>query len=227
MCFPSMPGFSGRRFQEASDTDLALIMLKAYNDWHVEEWCGAYPGRFMPLAIGPTWDMDAMTAEIQRMAAKGCRAITMPELPYMQGLPSYQSDYWDPFFRSVSDEGVVVCLHIGMGLDAIDMGPDFSPDNYMVLATQVTVLAVQDLLWGPAFRKYPDLKVAFSEGGIGWIPFLLDRVDRSYDRGSRPREIWGRTRHGDVLLLRTTDAARFGRIYRALQRALEPARVTR
>jgi predicted TIM-barrel fold metal-dependent hydrolase len=50
----------------------------------------------------------------------------------------------------------------------------------MVLATQVTVLAVQDLLWGPAFRKYPDLKVAFSEGGIGWIPFLLDRVDRHY-----------------------------------------------
>ncbi len=180
MCFPSMPGFSGRRFQEANDTDLALIMLKAYNDWHLEEWCGAHPGRFMPLAIGPTWDMDAMAAEVKRMAAKGCRAISMPELPYIQGLPSYQSDYWDPFFRTVSDEGVVMCLHIGMGLDAINMGPDFSPDNYMVLATQVTVLAVQDLLWGPAFRKFPDLKVAFSEGGIGWIPFLLDRVDRHY-----------------------------------------------
>jgi len=198
MCFPSMPGFSGRRFQEASDTDLALIMLKAYNDWHVEEWCGAYPGRFMPLAIGPTWDMDAMTAEIQRMAAKGCRAITMPELPHMQGLPSYQSDYWDPFFRSVSDEGVVVCLHIGMGLDAIDMGPDFSPDNYMVLATQVTVLAVQDLLWGPAFRKYPDLKVAFSEGGIGWIPFLLDRVDRHYVTQRWTRQDFGDKQPSEV-----------------------------
>ena len=56
---------------------------------------------------------------------------------------------------------------------------------------------------------------------------LLEHVDRSYDRGSRQREIWGRTRHGDVLLLRTPDAARFGRIYRALQRALEPAAVAR
>ena len=66
--------------------------------------------------------------------------------------------------------------------------------------------------------------------GLAGVPIadlLLDRVDRSYDRGSRPREIWGRTRHGDVLLLRTADAARFGRIYRALQRALEPAGVTR
>jgi len=61
------------------------------------------------------------------------------------------------------------------------MGPEFSADLMMVLATQVTVLAVQDLLWGPAMRKYPDLKIAFSEGGIGWIPFLMDRIDRHYD----------------------------------------------
>ncbi|MDY7088462.1 MAG: DUF6232 family protein [Actinomycetota bacterium] len=52
---------------------------------------------------------------------------------------------------------------------------------------------------------------------------LLERVDRSYDRGSRSREIWARTPGGDLLLLSTRDAARFGRIYRALQRALEPA----
>jgi predicted TIM-barrel fold metal-dependent hydrolase len=182
MCFPSLPGFSGRRFQEAEDKDLALVMLQAYNDWHIDEWCGSHPGRFMPLSIGPTWDMDAMVAELKRVHAKGCRAISMPELPHMQGLPSYANDdYWSPFFRAVSDLGIVMCLHIGMGLDAINMGPDFSMDNYMVLSTQVTVLAVQDLLWGPAFRKYPELKVAFSEGGIGWIPFLMDRIDRHYD----------------------------------------------
>ncbi len=51
---------------------------------------------------------------------------------------------------------------------------------------------------------------------------LLEHVDRSYDRGSRTRAIWARTAAGDVLLLRTADNARFGRIYRALQRALEP-----
>jgi predicted TIM-barrel fold metal-dependent hydrolase len=180
MCFPSLPGFSGRRFQEADDKDLANVMLQAYNDWHIDEWCASYPGRFMPLSIGPAWDMDALVAEIKRVSAKGCRAISMPELPYIQGLPSYQHDYWEPFFRAICDEDLVMCLHIGMGLDAINMGPDFAPDNFMVLATQVTVLAVQDLLWGPAMRKYPDLKIAFSEGGIGWIPFLMDRVDRHY-----------------------------------------------
>ena len=60
--------------------------------------------------------------------------------------------------------------------------------------------------------------------GLAGMPLadvLLDRVDRSYDRGSRRLEIWGRTRDGAVLLLRTDDAQRFGRVYRALQRALE------
>lgn len=58
---------------------------------------------------------------------------------------------------------------------------------------------------------------------------LLEHLDRSYDRGSRDLEIWGRVRGGDVLLLRTDNAQRFGQIYRALQRALEggPVRADR
>jgi hypothetical protein len=56
---------------------------------------------------------------------------------------------------------------------------------------------------------------------------LLERVDRSYDRGSRCLEIWGRVRGRDVLLLRTDNAQRFGQIYRALQRALEPTTSSR
>ena len=86
MCFPSMAGFSGRTFQEANDKDLSLVMLKAYNDWHIDEWCGAYPGRFMPLSILPLWDMDAVVEELKRVAAKGACAVTMPELPHLAGL---------------------------------------------------------------------------------------------------------------------------------------------
>ena len=181
MCFPSFVGFAGRKFVDAQDKDLALVILKAYNDWHIDEWCASHPGRFIPLGIVPMWDMDAVVAEVHRIAKKGARAITMPEMPYLLDLPSYQNEYWDPFFTALCDEDMVMCLHIGQGLDAINMGPDFSFDNYMVLSTQVSVLAVQDLLWGPAWRKFPQLKVAFSEGGIGWIPFLLDRIDRHYD----------------------------------------------
>ena len=155
MCFPSMAGFSGRTFQEAKDKDLSLVMLKAYNDWHIDEWCATYPGRFLPQAILPLWDLDATIEELRRVAAKGALAVSMPELPHTQGYPSYHSEWWDPFFTAMSDLGVVMSLHIGQGLNAINL-PDINFDEYMVLSTQVTVLAVQDLLWGHALRQFPD-----------------------------------------------------------------------
>ena len=49
---------------------------------------------------------------------------------------------------------------------------------------------------------------------LGWL-------DRSYDRGSGVTELWVRHRGADLMLLRTSDAHRFGQIYRALQRAVE------
>jgi hypothetical protein len=73
-----------------------------------------------------------------------------------------------------------MCCHIGPGFGAIRSAPDAPLDNLIILSCQVSVLAVQDLLWGPAMRSYPALKIAFSEGGIGWIPFYLDRCDRHY-----------------------------------------------
>jgi predicted TIM-barrel fold metal-dependent hydrolase len=78
------------------------------------------------------------------------------------------------------DNDVVMCCHIGQGFRAINSAPDAPIDNLIILACQVSALCAQDLLWGPAMRSYPDLKIAFSEGGIGWIPFYLDRCDRHY-----------------------------------------------
>jgi predicted TIM-barrel fold metal-dependent hydrolase len=122
-----------------------------------------------------------MAKEVHRLAAKGCHSVTMPELPHVQGLPSYHDlDYWGPFFRAVCDADTVMCLHIGQGFSAIKSAPGAPIDNMIILATQISTLAAQDLLWGGAFKAYPALRVAWSEAGIGWIPFYLDRSDRHY-----------------------------------------------
>ncbi|MET0902218.1 MAG: amidohydrolase family protein [Acidimicrobiales bacterium] len=180
MCFPTFTGFSAGHLSHFKD-DITVVMIQAYNDWHIDEWDGSHPGRFIPLAIIPTWDPDLAVAEIRRVAAKGCHAVTMPELPHLEGLPSYHDEsHWGPVFQALCDEGVVMCCHIGQGFRAINSPPDAPIDNLIILACQVSALAAQDLLWGPAMRNYPDLRIAFSEGGIGWIPFYLDRCDRHY-----------------------------------------------
>jgi predicted TIM-barrel fold metal-dependent hydrolase len=180
MCFPTMGGFSARAFNDSVDKQLASAVISAYNDWHIDEWCGAYPERFIPLAVMPIWDVDDCVAEMRRVAAKGCRAITFPETPYALGLPSFQSGYWDPLLATASDLGVVMCLHIGLGIRLLQQAPDSSVDAFIVLAAQVSAIAATDLLLGPTLRKFPELRVAMSEGGIGWIPFYLERADRHH-----------------------------------------------
>jgi predicted TIM-barrel fold metal-dependent hydrolase len=180
MCFPTMAGFNARTFTEAGDKDISLVMLQAYNDWHIDEWCATYPGRFIPLGIVPMWDVDLAVQEVHRIAKKGCRAISFLEAPHSQGYPSFLSGHWDPMLEAIVDENMVLCLHIG-GASSLVMQPPEAPiDHMIVIPTQVTMLVAQDLLFGPTLRKFPGLRVALSEGGIGWIPFYLDRVDRHF-----------------------------------------------
>jgi predicted TIM-barrel fold metal-dependent hydrolase len=184
MCFPTMAGFNARTFTEAADKQLSLVMLQAYNDWHIDEWCGSYPGRFIPLGIVPMWDVQLAVGEIRRISRKGCKAISFLEAPHAQGWPSFLSGHWDPMLAALVDEGMVLCLHIGGSSGLIRLAPEAPVDHQIVLPTQVTMLTAQDLLFGPTFRRFPTLRVALSEGGIGWIPFYLERVDRHYQNQS-------------------------------------------
>ncbi len=180
MCFPTMAGFNARTFTEGGDKNLSLVMLQAYNDWHIDEWCATYPGRFIPLGIVPMWDIDLAVQEVHRVAKKGCRAISFLEAPHSQGFPSFLSGHWDPMLEAIIDENMVLCLHIGGASGLIKLAPEAPIDHTIVIPTQVTMLVAQDLLFGPTLRKYPNLRVALSEGGIGWIPFYLERADRHF-----------------------------------------------
>jgi len=115
LCFPSFPGFAGGTFQRANDKELALLCVKAWNDFYIDEWCATAPERFIPLAILPTWDIDACVEEATRVAAKGARTVSFPDSPVPLGLPSFHSDHWDPLWRVCSETKMPVSLHFGSG----------------------------------------------------------------------------------------------------------------
>jgi len=181
MNFPTMAGFNARTFTESRDKEIAHVMLQAYNDWVIDEWCAAYPGRFIPQGIVPMWDLDLAVQEVHRIGQKGCRSVSFLETPHVQGFPSFLSGHWDPMIQALCDENIVLSLHIGAGFDVIRKAPEAPVDHLIVLACQISAITAQDLLFGPTLRRFPDLKVALSEGGIGWIPFYFDRVDRHYE----------------------------------------------
>jgi predicted TIM-barrel fold metal-dependent hydrolase len=183
ICFPTFPGFAGRLFA-IEDRDFGLALLRAYNDWHVEEWCGAYPARFIPMCLPVIWDAEACAAEVRRNAERGVHALTFSENPSVLGYPSFHDDYWAPLWKALCDTATVMNVHIGSSGKLAVTAPDAPMDVMITLQPMNIVQAAADLLWSAPIKKYPDLKIALSEGGTGWIPYFLERADRTFEMHS-------------------------------------------
>lgn len=181
--FASFVGTTGGLFLNAKDKDLALAALQAYNDWHKEEWCDAYPGRFVPLGIVPLWDAKLAAEEIKRLKAKGFNAISFPPNPSKLGLPSLHRDYWDPVWAVCNDLDVSLNMHIGDVGSAIT-SPDCPVDVFISNMPVTLYATASDLVYSPILRKYDKIKFALSEGGSGWIPHFLERIDYVYKHHS-------------------------------------------
>ncbi len=203
MCFPTFAGFYGTNLARSNvDRELTRVVVAAYNDWHIDELAGEHPGRFVPLAITPAYDSPGIVAEIARIAKKGCHAITLPDTPYGSELPGYHDqDYWDPVFEACCDNDVVICQHIGGAFGILQRPADAGIDQLIILAPQLSAVCATDLMVAGTFKRFPDLRVALSEGGIGWIPFFLDRMDRHMSNqtwtgleigppGMTPTDVW-------------------------------------
>jgi predicted TIM-barrel fold metal-dependent hydrolase len=176
--FGTAVGFAGAWLANKPDLALSAIAVSAYNDWQIDELAGSYPGRYIPLCTLPLWDTDACVLELERIAAKGCTAITFPETPYANGLPSFYGDHWDSVLEACERLGIVMSLHIGGAFNLLTRPEGAPADQLIVLAAQLSGVAFTDLVTAGTFKKFPNLKVALSEGGIGWVPFILDRMDK-------------------------------------------------
>jgi predicted TIM-barrel fold metal-dependent hydrolase len=175
--FPShLTGFAGARLQTSTkDLHLALACVRAYNAWHLEDWTGPYPDRIIPCQIPWLHDTELGAAEIRRNAELGFKAISFPEDPAKVGFPSIYTKHWDPIFQACSETETVLCLHAGSsGLPLHAQGAPV--DAYVTHFGTMAVVAAIDWLFSLIPVRFPELKIALSEGGIGWVVPLLDRL---------------------------------------------------
>lgn len=175
LCFPSLVGFAGVRLQGLPDREFALALLRAWNDWHLEEWVGSYPGRMIACQVPWLNDIEVGAEEIRRNAARGFRAVTFPELPGKIGFEPLVSAHWDPFWRACEETGTVVCVHTGSsGLPVITEG---APQAMGTLfgSGYAMITAIEWLHSGIAAR-FPGIKICLSESGIGWVAGVFDRL---------------------------------------------------
>ena len=210
ICFPNvLPRFCGQTFLEREDKELALLCVKAYNDWMIDEWCaGNGKGRLIPLTLIPLWDPIEAAEEVHRCASKGSFAVAFSENPYHLGLPSIhdKNHFWDPFFSACQETETVVCMHIGSSSKMSSTSPDapFSVSSTITFANAMGSMC--DYILSGIFVRFPKLKIAYAEGQVGWMPYVVERMDKIWEeRGDAsfgidlpdppssyiPNHIWG------------------------------------
>ena len=207
LCFPTLPRFCGQLFMEASDREFGFQCLQIYNDWLVEEWCGAAPGRYIPLMLIPMWDPQLAVKEMERMAAKGVTSFAFSENPEPLGLPTIHDadDYWEPVMAAANELEMVASMHVGSSSTLPRICNDAPFMANLTWGASRTSGTMLSWLFSGLFQRYPNLKIALSEGEIGWTPYFLERAEQVLDkqrywvrRGHEvhgPRRQRGRPRH--------------------------------
>jgi predicted TIM-barrel fold metal-dependent hydrolase len=183
--FPSFPRFAGQTFMEGDDPVLGELCIKAWNDWLFEEWCATSPGRFIPGALIPFWDVQASVREVQRCAEMGSKGVIFSENPAKlshkgQRLPSIHSfdRHWDPLWAVLQETGLPLLMHYG---SSSNMSKTAEDAPYLVsLAANSFILPISttlDWIFSGVLGRYPGLKVCMSESQIGWVAPTLERAE--------------------------------------------------
>ncbi len=184
LCFPTLPRFCGQLFMDASDHEFGFVCLQAYNDWMIEEWCGSAPGRYIPLVLIPMWDPPLAAKELERCAAKGANTFAFSENPAPLGLPTIhdRDRYWDPVFAAANELEMVASIHVGSSSQVPQIAPDAPFMANLTWGAMRTSGTMLSWLFSGMFTRFPNLRVALSEGEIGWIPYYLERAEQVLDK---------------------------------------------
>ena len=198
LCFPNFSRFAGHRFfLNVKDHELGLACLKTYNDYLLDEWCATDPARLYGAVILPLNNLDAALAEFDRVIAKGAKALAFSENPTVLGLPSVHTDHWDPLWERVDTAGIPVCMHIGSSSKLVTTSADAPPTVLVSLNGVNSMMAGVDWLLGGTLERFPNINVILSEGGAGWIPYILERADKAFhDKRIKPNAAIGQTSKG-------------------------------
>jgi predicted TIM-barrel fold metal-dependent hydrolase len=190
--FPSALGFGGVRLTMLDDAEFVLALVRAYNDWHLDEWAGFRPDRIIPCQLPYLLDAQVAADEVRANAARGYHTITFPDLTHLVGLPSLSTDHWDPLWAACEETGTVVSIHACSGGMANKVDPNTTVSSLGVFfGVAQSIQPAIEWIYAGIPERFPGLKICLSEGGIGWVVGLMDRFEHE-----SARNIPGRWQHG-------------------------------
>jgi len=170
-------------YGDLTEPKLQAAACRAYNNW-MADFCRVYPNRLYGVAPMPLLEVDEAVRELRRVVRElGYRAVFVRPNPF--GGRRLNDRAYDPFWREAEELDVPVAVHSSFGTRMPTMGADRYHDPFffhMVCHPFEQQAACMDVICGGVLARFPRLRVAFLESGIGWLGYWLDRMDSHYEK---------------------------------------------
>jgi len=169
-----------------SDPVFANAMCRVYNEWAWETFA-KWNHVLSPVACVATGDLDGAIAEIERTAALGFRAYTLPCKPNWGAHDAEARNYnlpeFDRLWACVEATGRPVTFHVSTGRDPrAARGDGGAVINYVAHSLAPTIEPVANLCASGVLERHPRVRFAAIEAGIGWVPWALTAMDEAYKK---------------------------------------------
>jgi uncharacterized protein len=169
------------------DADVGRAMIAAFNSAALD-FTSADPGRLVAVHLLPLHGIgdDAAHAvgELHRIVGENARAVQLPLYPQDAGLPPYWDPCYGPLWSAIEEAGVPISLHVcppkGRGLGA---DPTPARGIFQVMPPILMSQPLVEWILTGIFDRHPGLRVVLVEAGLGWIPYVLDRLDLCSAKG--------------------------------------------
>ncbi|MGH7819617.1 MAG: amidohydrolase family protein, partial [Candidatus Binatia bacterium] len=173
-----------------ADAKFAMAMCRAWNRWANEAYAG-YAERIMPMAAVSPADREGTLREIAWAAGRGFRGLTLPCKPYWGAhdadQPNYNLAEYDWLWAAACDHDLPVTFHVSTGRDPrAARGSGGAVVNYVTHSLSPTMEPVANLCASGVLERFPKLRFATIEAGIGWVPWALEAMDEAY----RKHHMW-------------------------------------
>jgi predicted TIM-barrel fold metal-dependent hydrolase len=180
--YPNLLGFHVWAFLQL-DERLRLQCVQAFNDFQTE-FCGADPGRLLPLIYLPWWDLEASLAELARCIDLGHKGVNFGCEFEKLGYPRLRSEHWDPLLRAIEEAGLSINFHIGFNnTSEEEILAAFATSDTAEVAKNSALLfygnatCIAEVIMGGICHKFPDLRFVSVESGFSYVPYLLEALD--------------------------------------------------
>lgn len=170
---------------QLEEPELNAVSMRAYNEW-IAEFCGASPERLIGLGFVPVHDVDSAVQELYNCAKLGLKGVQFQAFDAKRRIWDLG---WEPLWSAAEETGIPISFHQGGGLWS-DVGIDIPPGRGVELM-HITVVAAQldevlaALVLSGVLERHPKFRAVLGESSLGWIPYILEKMDQEYDM--RPR----------------------------------------